>query len=69
MRIRFVDVQVTEPQFAGDESGDKPLDPPASFDLGDGEEVASVTQFVIPSGTMGSTLTIFARVWITETSR
>lgn len=61
-RLRFVDVDVTEAQFAGSDEPETQLAP--EVELAPGESIVSITARYRKSGTMGSDLTVVARVWI-----
>jgi hypothetical protein len=65
-KIRFVDVDVTQPLFAGlieEPYGDQLM---PEIDLGPDERIVSITEHHSTSGLMGSYIALRARVWITS---
>lgn len=69
LSMRFVDVQITEPQFAADPSPPTPLEPPQEFDLADDEKIAFIGEHWTYSGVLNHDGTLHARLWIQRVVR
>lgn len=66
LQLRYVDVQLTDPHFAGNENPAPLVDPPQPFELADDESIAAINERYEYGGTLGHFATLYARVWISR---